>query len=225
MPEPDESLHAERSNRFQAVSAGADIEENRLGATGRRGFLRWIIRAVNMFLTAILGVPIVANLADSRHRSAGQRDFRRVARLSEVLQKGKIASNTGKRIYEALVRDTRRDAWTVYPNEVLGRIWLVLDPKEKLNPAHPDSALVAFTSICPHLGCAIGYQSQTEEFVCPCHAGVFDLAGQVLKGPPPRPMDRLQVRLVPDPSGKGDYFIEVRYQEFLPDQSESIPKA
>ncbi len=44
--------------------------------------------------------------------------------------------------------------------------------------------------ICTHLGCAPAYRprgtaSEEPQFFCPCHGGVFDLAGRVYKGTPP----------------------------------------
>jgi Rieske Fe-S protein len=39
------------------------------------------------------------------------------------------------------------------------------------------------TSVCPHRGCKLNYNSNSQEFVCPCHASKFNLQGQCLKGP------------------------------------------
>lgn len=197
-------------------------------ATNRRGFLRWIVSGIRAIIAAMLGIPAVAYVAGSGQQSRPRREFYRVAKLSEILQQGKVSPDTGKRVYGAAVRHTRRDAWTVYPNEVLGRVWLVFDPNASLDPKNPEPTLVAFTAVCPHLGCTIGYDAEGARFICPCHAGVFGLSGEVLEGPPPRPMDRLEVRLVQDkasPPNQPDYFVEVRYQEFLPEQPEAIPKA
>ncbi|GBD35880.1 Cytochrome b6-f complex iron-sulfur subunit [bacterium HR36] len=193
----------------------------------RRGFMRWALRALQAIIGAVLGVPAVCYLSQSGPRASGRREFRRVARLSEIVERGMLSPNTGKRVYEVPVWDTLRDAWTIFPNEILGRVWLVFDPQVPLDPKRPESALTAFTSACPHLGCSVRYALDADQFVCPCHAGVFDLSGDVVDGPPPRPMDRLAVRLVRDqasPPNRPDYFVEVRFQEFLPEQPTPIPK-
>ena len=44
----------------------------------------------------------------------------------------------------------------------------------------------AFSAICTHLGCIVYWDSEKRGIVCPCHAGVFDLDGRVVSGPPPR---------------------------------------
>ncbi len=43
---------------------------------------------------------------------------------------------------------------------------------------------VALSSICPHLGCAVHWESNNNRFFCPCHNGVFDSAGKATEGPP-----------------------------------------
>ena len=54
---------------------------------------------------------------------------------------------------------------------------------------------VAFSAICPHLGCAFQWRGDEGHFVCPCHLSVFSLSGEVVSGPSPRPLDRLDVRV------------------------------
>lgn len=42
--------------------------------------------------------------------------------------------------------------------------------------------------LCTHLGCIPGYSPDKKEFLCACHGGVFDTAGDVVKAPPPSPL-------------------------------------
>jgi thiosulfate dehydrogenase (quinone) large subunit len=47
-----------------------------------------------------------------------------------------------------------------------------------------DGSLRAFSAVCTHAGCTVGYQG--GEIVCPCHGGVFSAqTGDVVAGPPP----------------------------------------
>jgi thiosulfate dehydrogenase (quinone) large subunit len=41
----------------------------------------------------------------------------------------------------------------------------------------------AFSSVCPHAGCQVGYSRGANEFVCPCHGARFDGTGGLLQGP------------------------------------------
>ena len=42
--------------------------------------------------------------------------------------------------------------------------------------------------LCTHLGCIPTYFPDQTKFICPCHGGIFDTAGRVLKAPPPKPL-------------------------------------
>lgn len=57
---------------------------------------------------------------------------------------------------------------------------------------------IAMSNICTHLGCHIRWIDQQEQFTCPCHNGVFDKLGNVVSGPPPRPLDRYDVKVEND---------------------------
>ena len=57
---------------------------------------------------------------------------------------------------------------------------------------------VAFSRVCTHMGCLVGYNRIANELVCPCHAGVFNLEGNVLSGPAPRPLTRLALKITAD---------------------------
>ncbi len=59
----------------------------------------------------------------------------------------------------------------------------------------PEGELRAFNAICTHLECTVQYRAETSQIWCPCHNGVFDLAGNVVSGPPPRPLEQFTVNL------------------------------
>ena len=51
-------------------------------------------------------------------------------------------------------------------------------------PEDSIESFVALSSVCPHLGCAVHWESNRERFFCPCHNGAFDKTGQPTEGPP-----------------------------------------
>ncbi|MGE5892661.1 MAG: ubiquinol-cytochrome c reductase iron-sulfur subunit, partial [bacterium] len=59
----------------------------------------------------------------------------------------------------------------------------------------PDKGLIALSKVCTHLGCLVEYDGEGRRIVCPCHAGIYDLEGNVLSGPPPKPLPRLLLRV------------------------------
>jgi Rieske Fe-S protein len=73
----------------------------------------------------------------------------------------------------------------------------------------PSGDVVAYSRICPHLGCIFNFVPDPEEcakgynfkpngpvFACPCHLSVYDIAqnGKVVSGPAPRPPRRFDVK-------------------------------
>jgi cytochrome b6-f complex iron-sulfur subunit len=53
----------------------------------------------------------------------------------------------------------------------------------------------AFSLICTHLGCLVEWRANEKEFYCPCHDGLYDEFGEVLSGPPPVPLEQIQVKV------------------------------
>ncbi len=67
-----------------------------------------------------------------------------------------------------------------------------------------DGDLRAFTAVCTHLACTVQYRPDFGHIWCACHDGHYDLHGQVLSGPPPRPLEEYKVTV------KGDDIIVSR---------------
>jgi Rieske Fe-S protein len=49
--------------------------------------------------------------------------------------------------------------------------------------------IVILSSRCTHLSCQVNWHPDSRSFVCPCHDASFDINGEVLAGPPPKPLD------------------------------------
>jgi len=58
-----------------------------------------------------------------------------------------------------------------------------------------DGGFLALHRQCTHLGCSVPWDEASGRFKCPCHASVFDLRGDVLSPPAPRPLDIFPVRI------------------------------
>jgi menaquinol-cytochrome c reductase iron-sulfur subunit len=57
------------------------------------------------------------------------------------------------------------------------------------------ASFIAISTRCAHLGCPVRFVPAAGNFICPCHGGVYDFEGQVIGGPPVRPLDRFQTRV------------------------------
>ena len=53
--------------------------------------------------------------------------------------------------------------------------------------------LKAFSAVCTHLDCIVQYRSDTKQIWCACHNGQYNLNGENIGGPPPRPLEQYQV--------------------------------
>lgn len=51
----------------------------------------------------------------------------------------------------------------------------------------------ALSAVCTHLGCITRFRSDERVIACPCHGSRFDLEGNVVHGPAPRPLPWLDV--------------------------------
>jgi menaquinol-cytochrome c reductase iron-sulfur subunit len=170
----------------------------------RRDVYRYGTVVLGSLVALALAVPGVAYLVDPLRRKTKAGDFTPLAKLDEL--------PVGSPQSFAIV-DERQDAWVKYPREPIGSVWLVRQPEGSKVP------VVAFTSECPHLGCAVNLSADGKNFFCPCHTSSFDFAGKPLNAIPPRGMDALEVRITDDAR------VEVRFRRFRTQSEEKIPLA
>jgi menaquinol-cytochrome c reductase iron-sulfur subunit len=110
----------------------------------------------------------------------------------------------------------RSDAWTRIPSERIGSIFLS-------RTAADESQVKAFAAACPHLGCAVNYDTNAGQFACPCHGAAFAADGSRVAGPSKRGLDALDVELRPDAAGAMQVY--VGFQRFRPGLDERTPIA
>jgi len=67
----------------------------------------------------------------------------------------------------------------------------------------------AFNAICTHTDCTVQFESGENRIFCACHNGVYDLNGQNVSGPPPRPLETYKVD-VRGEAGKEEIFVSRR---------------
>lgn len=113
------------------------------------------------------------------------------------------------------VKTTLDDAWNRFKDVPVGSIWL---------RKQPDGTIIAFNSVCPHLGCSVNYRSSENDFFCPCHTSSFDLDGQKTNEVPPRGMDDLKLLCATDGTVKEDgQELWLKFQNFRGATDEKIP--
>lgn len=140
----------------------------------RRTLLVRVIGAAAAGVGVLIALPPVAFLLAPVFRRAAQR-WRRVGRADDF-----VAGTTTKVEYE----DPSPLPWGGVTARTAA--WL---------RRTGSGEFVAFSVNCRHLGCPVRWVASAELFLCPCHGGVYSADGSVAAGPPPAPLQRLDVRV------------------------------
>lgn len=186
----------------------------------RRTLLIRGCQAIAAVVIAVVFVPIgrfiSAPLFRKSQRSSGAQ---RVAKLAQL--------EVGKPMQVPII-GKRQDGWTLYPDSVIGKVWLIRRDAESEKPE--ESRVDAYSAICPHIGCGINHAPDKNHFICPCHGAVFDDQGEKMNldepgynNPSPRGMDSLVCKVIPSDDG-ADFWVEVEYEQFQIGLSEQIKK-
>jgi Rieske Fe-S protein len=59
-----------------------------------------------------------------------------------------------------------------------------------------DNQYKALSAGCTHLDCIVQYKKDTKQILCACHNGIYDLNGRNVSGPPPRPLEQYDVKVI-----------------------------
>jgi Rieske Fe-S protein len=167
----------------------------------RRTILKVLTAAIGTGSAAAVAVPAIRMLVAPMDRTtvSGAGTFVAVAPVDAV-------PKDGTPLNVPVVIEAPRDAWTELPPTKVGAVFL----------RQQGERVIAYSTICPHLGCGIDYSEAKSSFACPCHDSYFDLDGRVSSGPAPRAMDELETRIV-------DGRVEVKFEKFKIGSAEKVP--
>ena len=110
---------------------------------------------------ALGGIPAAAGIAvitDPLSKGSADAEFINIGTMESVPDDGTPQKFT--------VRADKQDAWSRFPDQVIGAVYIRrLDEKN----------VQAYNVVCPHLGCAIHFRDDENDYFCPCHNSAFDL--------------------------------------------------
>ena len=120
----------------------------------RRRFIKLASCALGGGMGAAILVPALRVLGDPTNRTI-------VTTPSDPIDVGSLERLVvgAAPIKLDVVAPVIRDAWNASENVSLGAAWVQRQAGDKI---------VALSSICPHLGCAIGWSDKKGVFQCPC---------------------------------------------------------
>lgn len=187
------------ANEPKAPAAAADEEPQTDGPISRRHFM--VACGIGCGAVAAAAVPALQLVAATRKRTT-------VTTPTTPLDIGSIdafASAAGPRRVE-VIAPLVRDGWVAQSQVVLGAAWIT----------RSGDRFAALSAVCPHLGCAIGWDAKRGQFLCPCHESYFEPNGERLNGPSPRGMDPLPIAVV-------DGRLQLRWVQYAQGISERKP--
>ncbi len=140
----------------------------------RRSFLGWASAALGSLIAAVLGgtggVYFLSPAFEKR-----EEDWVDVGPITGFSAGSPAKVEFTQRRRDGwVVTERRASAWVLTPN---GRDFTVYDPR------------------CTHLGCPYRWDEASGQFLCPCHTAAFSIDGGVVKGPPPRALDRYAAKV------------------------------
>ncbi|HKZ83783.1 MAG TPA: ubiquinol-cytochrome c reductase iron-sulfur subunit [Anaerolineae bacterium] len=142
---------------------------------GRRKFLSLTTWAIGGVISAGLAIPAIAYIVGPALKRDEAQDWIRLGSASKV----ELGTPT---LFKTKIQ--RRTGWIVNEQELT--VYILTENGRDF---------IAMSNICTHLSCRVRWIAQQEQFFCPCHNGIFAKDGRVLGGPPPRPLDRYEVKV------------------------------
>ena len=160
-------------------NVGALSSDNRIppgSLPDRRSFFGALLGAGAVAVGALLSVPLVRFVLHPLLRVTTPPSWSDVGSMEEF--------SAAVLPVKKLITVEQRDGWRKMVSEKA--VYVIKDANGQLG---------VLSSVCAHLGCSVPWRPERNQFVCPCHVGIFAADGKLLGGPPPRDMDRLETKI------------------------------
>ncbi|NQS91075.1 MAG: ubiquinol-cytochrome c reductase iron-sulfur subunit [Chloroflexi bacterium] len=141
----------------------------------RRSFLGIATWAIGGFISLGMGIPAISYIIGPSLQKSDDQEWIRLGPASKI----ELGTPT---LFKTTVQ--RQTGWIVNDEEISAYIY-----------TEQGREYIAFSNICTHLGCRVRWINDQDQFFCPCHNAVFNRDGEVETGPPPRALDRYQVKV------------------------------
>ena len=139
----------------------------------RRDFMKAGVYFVGGLIGAAVGLPSVAYLIDPALQAGAKEAWVPVGKLADMPEIN--------RPYPFSFTRVQVNGWERTATSHGGFV---------IRKSDDPNDLLIINSRCTHLSCTVNWSDSDRVFLCPCHDAAFDAEGEVLDGPPPRPLDR-----------------------------------
>lgn len=144
----------------------------------RRNFLSIATWAIGALIGIGLGIPAIVYILGPTRKRENDKEWIHLGPIS------KVELNTPTLFKTTIKKQT---GWIINSEEI--SIYILTENGRDF---------IAMSNICTHLGCRVRWISDEGQFFCPCHNAIFDKNGEVVSGPPPRPLDRYETKIDED---------------------------
>ena len=138
----------------------------------RRGFLKKVTAAIYGLLTFMIGLPLFSFFVSPAF----------IKSKFKWIEIGAVDDFNSDTPLEVIYNKEIIDGWN--KRTILSTAWVFKS----------EGKLVALSPICTHLGCTVSFDEVRDSFACPCHGGLYDREGNVIGGPPPKPLKRHEIK-------------------------------
>ena len=142
---------------------------------GRRRFLSGLIGVVAGAVTALVGLPAIGYLISPGVKRQNEEKWLTLGPISTLTPGVPTGFPYSRKIKDGWVEATQT-----------GVAYAV---------THDGENVKAYSNVCTHLSCRVAWDDERNGFFCPCHDALFDVDGEIVKGPPPRPLDQFETKI------------------------------
>ncbi len=154
-----------------------DIGESEGKLLSRRKFLKSIVGAIASAVGVTIATPLIGYFLSPAWKKSDKLPVA-IARIRDIPVNIPTYATYEERF---------KDGW--YTTTLSKGAWIV-------NRGNND--VTVFDPRCTHLHCPYYWDKDAKIFQCPCHDGKFDIEGNVISGPPPRPLDKIHINIIED---------------------------
>jgi len=153
-------------------------DENHIPITPRRRFLMAAIGLISALIAAVVAIPGLGLVLSPLLKKKEEGQWARIGRIQDFQSREPVKAD---------YRSVKKDGWLT--TETKATVYVIKEGPH---------SFTALSSVCTHLGCLVQWSPEKQQFLCPCHGGVYDARGKVVAGPPPQALPQLQVKIEGD---------------------------
>ncbi len=143
----------------------------------RRDFVNIVLVGLGSVISLIIGVPAIAYLLSPAVKVHQEEAWIPLGQLDTYpLDEPTLFSYTRTTI----------NGWEKTVNSFGAYVWRY---------GAGESEVRVYSNMCTHLSCRVTWQVDTNIYLCPCHDGRFNKEGEVVAGPPPKPLYEFETKV------------------------------